>query len=166
MRIYLQLYEQVLGEKAMAKRADVIAKADTPEVACLVCCLVQLAATRVTMAACLVAETHYYSLTVLAGHDGRDHARDYEQPPTGACSKKARVSIMVPHATPITLPHSHTTAYCRLGTWSQMRTARRHGSSSGFSGCCRNECGMPWCLRMVFDHSPLFWRGGGDHLHA
>ena len=38
MRIYLQLYEQVLGEKAMAKEADVIAKGDTPQVACLVCC--------------------------------------------------------------------------------------------------------------------------------
>ena len=110
LRIYLQLYEQVLGEKAMAKRADVIAKADTPEVACLLCCLVQLAATRVTMAACLVAETHYYSLTVLAGHDGRDHARDYEQPPTGACSKEGHVSIKVPYATSITLKHSHTTA--------------------------------------------------------
>tara|TARA_B100000795_G_scaffold61970_1_gene41635 strand:+ start:992 stop:1102 length:111 start_codon:yes stop_codon:yes gene_type:complete len=32
LRIYLQLYEQILGEKAMAKQADVIAKADTPEV--------------------------------------------------------------------------------------------------------------------------------------
>ena len=36
---------------------------------------------------------HYYSLTVLTGDDGRDHARDYEQPSTGACSKEGRVSI-------------------------------------------------------------------------
>ena len=34
----LQLYEQVLGEKAIAKEADMIAKADTPQAPCLVCC--------------------------------------------------------------------------------------------------------------------------------
>ena len=44
------------------------------------------------------------------GDNGRDHARDYEQPPTGACSKEGRVSRKVPHAAPITFTHSHTTA--------------------------------------------------------
>ena len=53
---------------------------------------------------------HYYSLTVLTGDDGRDHARDYEQPSTGACSKEGRVSTKGPPAAPIPLTHSHTTA--------------------------------------------------------
>jgi len=52
----------------------------------------------------------YYSVTVLAGDNGRDHARDYEQPPTGVCSKEGRVSIKVPDAAPITLMNSHTRA--------------------------------------------------------
>ena len=94
----------------MAKQADVIAKADTPEVRCytssLVCCLVQL--TELPWQLAWSPKCTTYSLTVFAGDDGRDHARDYEQPPTGAFSK-------VPHATPILLTHSHTTAGPVLG---------------------------------------------------
>ena len=81
------------------------------------------------------------------GDNGRDHARDYEQPPTGVCSKEGRVSIKVPHTVPITLMHSHTTAGSVRG-----RKCGRHAGmgldldSVAAAGTCVGRLGACDCL--------------------